>query len=128
MPMPAQSCESKRRDGQPCQMAPLTGSRYCFTHDPANRTKRSFARKLGGHRRSAVSAGDVGIEELSFRDSTSILTLLEHVAADAMRRPHSLQKARTLGYLCGIALKTLEVAEFEERLLALEQTIKRKIS
>jgi len=37
-----------------------------------------------------------------------------------------LEKARTIGYLCGIALKAVETVNIEARLEALEQVLKER--
>ena len=44
---------------------------------------------------------------------------LEAIAADPFIR------ARTIGYLCGTLLKAFEIGEVEQRLCALEETLKR---
>ena len=61
---------------------------------------------------------------VSMRTSSAILGVLEDVATEAMSHSFSDHKARTLGYLASIALKALEVGEFEQRLTALEENLR----
>ncbi len=60
------------------------------------------------------------------RTAQDILSLLsEQVRAVRDEREAGvLEKARVIGYLCGIGLKAVEVADIESRLEALEQKIK----
>jgi hypothetical protein len=49
--------------------------------------------------------------------------LLEIAVLDTLSLENSVARSRTLAYLAQVALKTLEVGEFEARLEALEATM-----
>jgi len=98
----------------------MTGSDYCFMHDPARAADRARARKKGGvNRRRSGAAADGGPVEL--RSADDVLTVLERAMNDVLCMENSATRARTIGYLCGAALKALEVGEVEDRLEALEK-------
>jgi len=44
-------CTATRADGQPCGMAPMVDSAFCWAHDPANADAATEARRVGGLRR-----------------------------------------------------------------------------
>jgi len=81
------------------------------------------ARRLGGLRRrkEKTVAGAYDIEGLD--DVPKIRRLLEIAALDTLSLENSVARSRTLAYLAQVALKTLEVGEFETRLEALEATM-----
>jgi hypothetical protein len=62
------------------------------------------------------------------RTAQDILTLLaKHVeAVEHAEEVGTLEKARTVGYLAGIALKAVEVTDLGARLAKLEQAVARK--
>jgi hypothetical protein len=117
-------CEAITTSGEPCQMAPLRGERFCWNHDPAHAADRAAARKRGG--RNSSRAGPVGlpVEPVRLRSVEDVRTMLEDVATETMRLANSNQRSRTLAALLGLALRTLEVGELEARLEALEEQLR----
>ena len=67
---------------------------------------------------------------LPFRLKTAqdVLALIEEQVNVVRDEPEAgtLEKARTIGYLAGIALKAVEVADLSSRVEALEQVLKRR--
>jgi hypothetical protein len=67
---------------------------------------------------------------LPFRLKTAqdVLTLIEEQVNAVREEPEAgtLEKARAVGYLAGIALKAVEVADLSARLEAVEQVLKRR--
>jgi hypothetical protein len=48
----AHACEATALNGKPCQAPVLAGSRFCWTHDPANQKAAGAARRAGGAQRA----------------------------------------------------------------------------
>ncbi len=116
-------CQGTNARGEPCGMTPLTGAGLCFAHDPARGRERAEARLKGGrNRRVALSPPT---EAPSLRDVGAIQAQLERALGDTLRLENSNGRSRTLGYLCGYALRALEVGEIEARLEALEAMVSR---
>jgi hypothetical protein len=117
-------CTARRADGQPCRMARLAGSPYCWAHDPANAEAAAEARKMGGlrRRREGTVAGAYQFEGLT--SGEDIRRLLEVAAVDTLSLDNSIARSRTLVAVALAATKLLEVSELEERLEQLEAAIK----
>ena len=92
-------------------------------HDPGIARERAEARKRGGQNRRQLAL-PVGSEfPTPLRSVVAVQETLELVIRDALALSNTAQRARTVGYLLGVALKTLELGELEVRLLALERIV-----
>ncbi|MFC1981999.1 hypothetical protein ACFLUN_00790 [Chloroflexota bacterium] len=92
-------------------------------HSPEHAQEVQEARRLGGLRRKreATLTGAYDFEGL---DTVSGIRRLIHVAAlDTMGMENSISRNRTLAYLAQVALRTLEVGDLEQRIIALELTV-----
>lgn len=121
--MATRFCKHRKDDGQPCRAPPLQDSDFCLFHSPDHAKETAEARRLGGLRRrkEKTVAGAYDIEGLD--DVPKIRRLLEIAVLDTLSLENSVARSRTLAYLAQVALKTLEVGEFEARLEALEATM-----
>ena len=117
------TCRAVKGDGQPCGAPRLRDGEYCFWHSPDHAKEAAEARRLGGLRRrkEKTVAGAYDLEGLD--DVPKIRRLLEIAVLDTLSLENSVARSRTLAYLAQVALKTLEVGEFEARLEALEATV-----
>jgi len=97
-------------------------------HSPEHAQEVQEARRLGGLRRKreATVSGAYDFEGL---ETVAGIRRLVHVAViDTLGMENSISRNRTLAYLAQVALRTLEVGNLEERIMALEQVIhKRRI-
>jgi hypothetical protein len=82
---------------------------------------RGEARKKGGQNRRAGKQTNHG--RYSIKTTGEVLRVLEDALNDACNLENSHARARTIGYLCQISLKALEVSELERRLEALEEKV-----
>ena len=119
--MSGRTCGAKTKRGEPCGMAPLQGSKWCWNHDPDKARERSKARKLGGYNRRPTKAE--APQQVALRDVAAVQFILELAMQDTLALENSVARSRTLGYLAGQALKVLEVGELEERLEVLESLL-----
>ena len=103
-----------------CQAAPVKDGDHCFWHSPEYAEDVAEARRLGGLRRRREVAVS-GVYEVNGLETVGDLRRLLVIAAlDTLGLENSIARARTLGYLVGVAGKLLETGELEERLAALE--------
>mgnify|MGYP001209082720 CR=1 FL=1 len=118
-------CKATRKDGQACCAYSLLDSDFCFAHDPTKAAARKAARSAGGRARhgrtlKTTSTGDQGVRLGSVAD---VVELLEGAVADLLALENSVARARAVGYLAGIAVRALEIAELEDRIGRLEDKV-----
>ena len=101
----------------------MTDKNLCFWHCPDHAEEVAEARRLGGLRRRREVAV-VGAYELGGLDTVvDLRRILEIALLDTLSLDNSIARARTLGYLVGVAAKLLEVGELEQRLAYLEAAV-----
>jgi hypothetical protein len=93
-------------------------------HDPAHADEMAEARRLGGLRRrkEKAVAGAYDIEHLE--NVGNVRRLIQIAVMDTLSLENSIARSRTIAYLAQVALKALETGELEDRLVALEATLK----
>jgi len=122
--MTTKKCQAITHSGAPCQAYALAGSDYCFHHDPARATERREARSKGGHARHGRHIGPVGqAEPVPLDTMTDVAALLKQTINDTLKLENSIQRARTIGYLAGVCIKALDMADLEQRVAALERVL-----
>lgn len=121
-------CAAVGNRGEPCGMPPLKDSQFCWSHSPDHAQEVQEARRLGGlrRRRESTIAGAYDFEGLG--TVNDIRRLLEVAVMDTLELPNSIARSRTLAYLAQVALRALEVGDFEKRIVALEQCVRSQTS
>jgi hypothetical protein len=119
----ARSCRAENERGEPCRQAPLQDGDFCFWHSPDHAQEAGEARRLGGLRRRKEKAVSGAYDIEGLESVGAIRRLLEIAVLDTLSLENSVARSRTLAYLAQVALKTLEVGEFQERLQALEAAV-----
>ena len=117
------ACKAPREDGGRCQSPPLLDGDFCLMHSPEHAEEMTEARRLGGLRRRREKAVSGAYDFESLADVGQVRRLLEIAALDTLSLENSVARSRTLAYLAQVALKALEVGEFEQRLDALERLV-----
>lgn len=119
-------CAFHSLGGEPCRAAPLRDSQFCLMHSPEHASEVQEARRLGGLRRKreATLYGAYDFEPLD--TVGGIRRLIEVAVMDTLGMENSISRSRTLAYLAQVALRTLEVGDLEERIIALEQAVRGK--
>ena len=122
--MSGRTCKAKTDAGSSCRANPQRDADYCYMHDPAHADEMAEARRLGGLRRRKEKAVQGAYEIGELVTVGQVRRLIQIAVMDTLSLENSIARSRTLAYLAGVSLKALEVGEFEERLNALEGTIK----
>ena len=117
------TCRARSADGQACRAAPGRDRPFCFLHDPDRASEAAEARKLGGLRRRREGTIGVAYDLEPLDHATGIRRLLDIVVADTLGLENDIPRNRTLIAAAATAGRLLVVADFEERLEALEATI-----
>jgi hypothetical protein len=119
----ARACKAKKHDGGRCGANPILGSEFCFWHDPEHEKEATEARRLGGLRRRKEKAVQGAYDVGDLENVGEVRRLIQIAVMDTLSLENSIARSRTVAYLAQVALKALEVGEFEERLRALEATV-----
>jgi hypothetical protein len=117
------ACKALKEDGGRCQSPPLLDGDFCLMHSPEHAEEMAEARRLGGLRRRREKAVSGAYDFEGLADVGQVRRLLEIAALDTLSLENSVARSRTLAYLAQVALKALEVGEFEQRLDALERLV-----
>jgi len=114
-------CIGRNRRGEPCQVRSLPDSDYCWFHDPDKAFERQEARSRGGRARHGRTLGESGHGgTVRLGSVADVVQLLEETVRDLFSLENSIARARAVGYLCGLAVRALEVSDLEARLTKLE--------
>ncbi len=114
------ACQAVKDDRSRCEAAPLTDGEYCFWHDPDHAEEVAEAGRLGGLRRRREKTVAAAYDLEGLGSIEQVRRLLEIAMLDTLGLENSVARSRTLAYLAQVALKALEVGEFQDRLQALE--------
>jgi hypothetical protein len=123
--MTPKPCHAITKNGAPCGAYALSGSDYCFHHDPARAAERRQARRKGGRARHGRAIGPTGQPQpVALESMADVAALLQVTINDALRLENSLHRARTIGYLAGLLIKALDIATLEARVAQIEHVLK----
>ena len=124
--MPSRTCSFRKDSGEVCGAPPLLESDACFWHSPEHAQEVAEARRLGGLRRrkEQTVAGAYDFEGLG--TVGEIRRLVEVAAVDTLSQENSIARSRTLAYLAQVSVNLLEKGDLDERLRALEDSVRRK--
>lgn len=116
-------CEEILEDGTRCGAYKISGSSYCFMHDPGNRTAAQRARKKGGKRQWApdpASWHHMNLKTLD--DCRSYLEMGLNLVAQGKIAPAQLQAMAS-----GIQAmaKIIDMSDLDRRIEALERKVNR---
>jgi len=114
-------CQGRNRRGEPCQVRSLPDSEFCWFHDPDKADERRQARSRGGRSRHGRRLTRDGPEDVSLGSVGDVVSLLEQTVRDVLALENSISRGRAVGYLCGVAVRALEVSDLEDRIVRLEQ-------
>jgi hypothetical protein len=110
-------CAAKTKSGKPCQAAPTDGG-LCFFH--ANPNKASELGRIGGSKKR-----NLGVENtdalVAVETATDVKNMVARLIKDVSTGKVNPRTAAGLVPLLGLALRTIEIADYDPRLRKLEQ-------
>ena len=112
-------CQATRKDGRPCTIRALTGSRFCFAHDPAKAEARDAARRRGGRGKARIAR----VERLVPGTLRPVLTLLLTTLTETHAGTITPAQAGALSAVAGAIVKVYQAGVVEDRLAELEAQI-----
>lgn len=118
-------CEFIKHNGQKCQAHCITGSRFCFSHDPSLKEEKEIAVKKGGLAPKKLYLNNE--DELVLEDAGDAKRFLARVISGVWQGEiPATPIANTLGFLIRCYLDAIEKADIEIRLDAVEQKLREK--
>jgi hypothetical protein len=117
-------CTGSLPDGRGCRAWPLQGEPFCLWHSSAREEEAAEARRLGGLRRRREKTISGAYDFAGLGSIEAIRRILEIATLDALGLEKSVARARVLIAAAIAATKLLEAGELEERLAALEATVR----
>jgi hypothetical protein len=121
------TCEALNASGLPCQMPPLTGEQWCWSHHPDRREAAHDARKRGGlHSRGSDTTP--APTELDVASLPGRFEVLEHTLRDTMQQPNTPARSRAVAALLRLAHDMdlqAEETEIREQLHELARLVER---
>lgn len=116
-------CTAMCADGAPCRAHALAGDEFCFTHHPARSEERAIARRAGGEARRATILPPP-VPDRTLRSAGDVTALVSDAIGLVLKGELDSRSANTVGYLCSVLLKAIQVGELEERLARIEAAVR----
>lgn len=118
-------CSHTKPDGTPCGARPIAGGPFCFFHSPDQAGKRLNAQRAGGLKNRPRTLPE-DAPELPLATVADMQVAVARVFNGVLRGEIDPRVGNTAGYLAALLLKSMEQAQFEQRLLALEAVTESK--
>ena len=122
-------CEGTTPSGRPCQAPMLAGSRFCWSHDPANERAADAARRAGGAQRarqmdrSGCGAPDPRPMWWPLQNAAHARAGLAYVAQEVLAGNLPARDANAAVGAISALVTTLSSTDLEQRLELLERTL-----
>jgi hypothetical protein len=116
-------CGSVTKDGSPCTARRVSGSRFCFFHDPDKASKRERARKAGGRKNRPLALPRT-TPDVRLDNSEDLIRLVGQTINQVLRGQIHPRIANSVGFLINLRLRVQEPGDYEHRLAALEAAVK----
>lgn len=116
----ATTCTHIKPNKEKCRGYAVSGSKYCFAHDPAQAKKRKAAQRKGGE---AGRVATLPESSLSVRNMSEVLELMELTINDVRAGRLDVKVANAIGYLANVSVKVIQQTDIEARLEALESVL-----
>jgi len=116
-------CEFENTNGKSCGAPALTGSKFCFFHDPSQAAKRKQAQSAGGLASSEGRSGSEWqeVEPLGLDTIEGIVQLVTEQLNELRGLEPSPRKGTSIFYGVGLLLRLYEVKVLERRLSEMER-------
>lgn len=116
-------CTGKTSDGKRCRASAVSGSDFCFFHDPAKAAERRAAQSSGGSQnRMKTLAADT--PDMKVEDCRDVVRLIGETINQVRKGELDPRVANAVGYLANVLVKAVQQGDMEERIAELESLIK----
>ena len=115
-------CQGQTKAGQACRSFALPGRGYCFPHDPERSAEMQAARTKGQERAAKLRV--LRGKRRRLEHAGQLSRFLSDLIQDVLAARVNVDLARTAIYGAAVLRQTVETAELERRLEALEAQLK----
>jgi len=116
-------CEYIKIDKKRCSANAMKNSKFCFTHNPDMKEQKRAAVIKGG---KMSKKNHSFLPPIVLNQSKDIVDLLATTINEVRGGLVEIKIANCIGYLSGHLIKAIEIADLEERVSKIEQTINKK--
>ena len=116
-------CQQITNNEKQCNVKPIKGEHYCFTHHPDYVTERHLAHSKGGLARLHYQPYSEAVE---LNEPADIQKLLKDTINNVLTgKMPSNNPANSIGFLARIWLDVYEISDLEKRYQVLEEKMKK---
>ena len=125
-------CEATTQSGNPCQAPTLAGSRFCWSHDPANEKAADVARRAGGAQRarqmerSGCGAPDPRPSWWPLENAAQARAGLAYIAQEVLAGSLPARDANAAAGAISALVNVLRATDLEGRIELLERTLEHR--
>lgn len=124
-------CKFLKGNGEGCKAHPISGSEYCYYHNPAIKASdKHKSRARGGKMNKHTNSDQRKTSSLKLKEMADVVKLLEDIINTIRAELYTtdsltakIKIANSLGFLSGHLLNALEKSDLEKRLEELEQRL-----
>lgn len=115
-------CQFTKINGKRCRAPAITGSKFCFFHDPSQAARRKEAQTSGGLASSRARSGAEWepVEPLALATIEDIVKLMTEQLNELRGLEPSPAKGRSIFYGISLLIRLYEVLVLERRLTEIE--------
>ena len=113
-------CRAVKSDGRACKAQAVTGSWFCFFHNPDATESRREAQRKGGSKGTRLQVISSPAQDFDLSNPKGVAKLIAYAANRVVRGELDSKSAYALGYLADCALRAHSAGTVTERLDRLE--------
>jgi len=118
-------CKHTKDDGTPCGAYPMTGSKYCYLHNPdISDEKKKLAQKRGGASKSLTIAEP--LPPMRLENPQDAITLIADTINKVRTGQLDVRVANCIGVLSGHLIKAFETAQLKDKVEMIDRIVLEK--
>jgi len=119
-------CKYVKKDKTRCKAFAMTGSEYCYFHNPSiSEEQKKLTQTRGGANRSVMTITKP-LPPMTLETPKDVVLLLTDTINRVRAGELDVRIANCIGVLTGHLIKALEVAQLNDKLEAIEQLLLKK--
>ena len=119
-----QTCQAETTSGSPCKAKAMSGSQYCYFHNPdVSEEERRKSNAKGGENRRIVNESP--LPPIKLENPNEVVLLLSDTINRVRSGELDIRTANCIGYLSGHLTRVLEFTEVYQRLKRIEDSLGR---